>query len=59
VNKTVPPDHDGHRSHMAADFCKRLWISRILTLPILIVSPMLQTLSARVLKVKRVSDGQP
>lgn len=41
--------HDGHNggdhhAQMAADFRKRFWISLILTLPILILSPMLQTL---------------
>ena len=29
---------------MAADFRKRFWISLVLTLPILVLSPMLQTL---------------
>ena len=33
-----------HHAHMAADFRKRFWISLVLTLPILILSPMLQTL---------------
>jgi Cu2+-exporting ATPase len=33
-----------HHAHMAADFQKRFWISLILTLPILILSPLLQTL---------------
>jgi P-type Cu2+ transporter len=41
--------HDGHKggdhhAHMAADFRKRFWISLALTLPILVLSPMLQTL---------------
>ncbi len=35
--------HD-HHAHMAADFRNRLWISLVLTLPILALSPMLQTL---------------
>src|SRR5450759_2708502 len=35
-----PEQHD----HMAADFQKRFWISLGLTLPILVLSPMLQTL---------------
>ena len=36
--------HDHHRGHgrMVADFRKRFWISLIITLPILILSPMLQ-----------------
>jgi hypothetical protein len=33
-----------HHAHMAADFRKRFWISLVLTLPILVLSPMLQTL---------------
>lgn len=37
-------DHTGHHAHMAADFRKRFWISLILTLPILVLSPLLQTL---------------
>lgn len=41
-----PDDHDhhDHHAHMAADFRKRFWISLVLTLPILVLSPMLQTL---------------
>jgi len=38
------PDHQDHHAHMAADFRKRFWISLVLTLPILILSPMLQKL---------------
>ena len=40
------PAHAGHdhHAHMAADFRKRFWISLVLTLPILVLSPMLQTL---------------
>ena len=33
-----------HHAHMAAEFRKRFWISLVLTLPILVLSPMLQTL---------------
>ncbi len=36
--------HGDHHAHMAADFRKRLWISLVLTLPILVLSPMLQKL---------------
>ncbi|MEO8218956.1 MAG: DUF2934 domain-containing protein, partial [Acidobacteriota bacterium] len=39
-----PADHSGHHAHMAADFRKRFWISLALTLPILVLSPMLQKL---------------
>ncbi|MEO8159160.1 MAG: copper-translocating P-type ATPase [Betaproteobacteria bacterium] len=34
--------HHDHHAHMAADFRKRFWISLVLTLPILVLSPMLQ-----------------
>src|ERR1035437_7742311 len=35
--------HD-HHAHMAMDFQKRFWISLVVTLPILVLSPMLQML---------------
>ena len=40
------PKHAGpdHHAHMAADFGKRFWISLGLTLPILVLSPLLQGL---------------
>jgi Cu2+-exporting ATPase len=38
------PDHGDHHAHMAADFRKRFWISLVLTLPILVLSPLLQKL---------------
>ena len=38
------PHHQDHHTHMAADFRKRFWISLVLTLPILVLSPLLQTL---------------
>lgn len=34
--------HHDHHSHMVEDFKKRFWISLILTVPILILSPMIQ-----------------
>ena len=37
-------DHHDHHAHMAGDFRKRFWISLVLTLPILVLSPLLQTL---------------
>jgi Cu2+-exporting ATPase len=37
-------DHADHHAHMAADFRKRFWISLALTLPILVLSPLLQKL---------------
>ncbi|MFZ0455376.1 MAG: copper-translocating P-type ATPase [Ignavibacteriaceae bacterium] len=35
-------DHSGHHGHMIQDFKKRFWISLIITLPILILSPMIR-----------------
>ena len=40
----IPHAGPGHHAHMAADFRKRFWISLILTLPILLLSPLLQKL---------------
>jgi len=37
-------DHHDHHAHMAADFRSRFWISLLLTLPILMLSPLLQKL---------------
>ncbi|WP_373019829.1 copper-translocating P-type ATPase [Thiomicrorhabdus sp.] len=37
-------DHHNHHQHMIEDFRKRFWISLFLTLPILVLSPMLQTI---------------
>ncbi|MDN3506512.1 MAG: copper-translocating P-type ATPase [Simkaniaceae bacterium] len=34
--------HEGHHEHMVQDFKRRFWISLILTIPILILSPMIQ-----------------
>ncbi len=34
--------HGGHHAHMAEDFKKRFWISLVLTVPILAISPMIQ-----------------
>jgi len=35
-------NHSGHHGHMIEDFRKRFWISLIITIPILVISPMLQ-----------------
>jgi len=40
----LPPAIPDHHAHMAADFRKRFWISLVVTLPILALSPMLQSL---------------
>ena len=45
-DKVAKKAHAGpaHHAHMAADFRKRFWISLVLTVPILVLSPMLQSL---------------
>jgi len=37
-------DHAGHHAHMIVDFRRRFWISLIVTIPILVLSPMIQNL---------------
>ncbi len=37
-------DHHAHHAHMVADFRKRFWVSLALTLPILLLSPLVQKL---------------
>ncbi len=37
------PASGSHHAHMVADFRKRFWISLIVTIPILVLSPMLQS----------------
>ena len=36
--------HQDHHAHMVADFRRRFWVSLVLTLPILVFSPVLQKL---------------
>jgi Cu2+-exporting ATPase len=36
--------HHNHHAHMVADFRKRFWISLIITVPVLLLSPMIQKL---------------
>jgi Cu2+-exporting ATPase len=43
--KAMPHAGSNHHAHMAADFRKRFWVSLVLTLPILVLSPLLQTLA--------------
>src|SRR4030042_1310654 len=38
----TPHPKPDHRAHMATDFRTRFWISLVLTLPVLVLSPMLQ-----------------
>ena len=40
----TPHAEPEHHAHMAAEFRNRFWISLVLTLPVLVLSPMLQTL---------------
>jgi Cu2+-exporting ATPase len=40
----MPHTGPGHQANMTTDFRKRFWISLILTLPILVLSPLLQKL---------------
>ncbi|MGA1795083.1 MAG: copper-translocating P-type ATPase [bacterium] len=35
-------DHRDHHAHMVADFKRRFWVSTIITIPILALSPMIQ-----------------
>jgi len=35
--------HQSHHAHMAQDFIKRFWLSLLLTIPILVLSPMIQS----------------
>lgn len=37
-------DHHDHHAHMIEDFKKRFWISLIITLPIMVMAPMIQHL---------------
>jgi Cu2+-exporting ATPase len=37
-------DHSGHHAMMIKDFRRRFWVSLIITLPILVLSPMIQDL---------------
>lgn len=41
-NKKAMHKHQDHHAHMVADFKKRFWISLIITIPVLILSPMIQ-----------------
>lgn len=35
-------DHRQHHAHMTADFKKRFWVSLVITIPVLVFSPMIQ-----------------
>jgi Cu2+-exporting ATPase len=38
-------DHHDHHDHMVADFRRRFWVSLVLSLPVIALSPMLQELA--------------
>jgi P-type Cu2+ transporter len=42
LKETAREGHDKHKGHHIEDFKKRFWISVILTVPILLLSPMIQ-----------------
>jgi Cu2+-exporting ATPase len=41
-HKPAEHDHRSHHAHMVADFRQRFWISLALTVPLLLLSPMIQ-----------------
>lgn len=43
-HKPAGHDHQAHHAHMVADFRRRFWISVALTIPILLLSPLVQEL---------------
>jgi Cu2+-exporting ATPase len=36
------PEHPDHHSQMIADYRRRFWVSLIITIPILLLSPVIQ-----------------
>jgi len=44
AQKTQHGSHTHHHEHMIADFKKRFWISLVITLPIVVLAPMIQDL---------------
>jgi len=44
INQKHHPEHHSHHAMMVADYRKRFWVSVVLTIPVLILSPMLQKL---------------
>jgi Cu2+-exporting ATPase len=37
-------EHQSHHAHMVADFRRRFWVSLVITIPVLILSPLIQEL---------------
>lgn len=44
AHKHAEKGHAAHHAHMVEDFKRRFWISLILTIPVLILSPLIQSL---------------
>jgi len=42
MNHNKHDDHQNHHAHMVEDFKKRFWVSLVFTIPILVLSPMIQ-----------------
>jgi Cu2+-exporting ATPase len=36
-------EHQDHHAHMVKDFKKRFWVSLVITIPVLVLSPFLQS----------------
>jgi len=36
--------HQAYRAHMVADFRRRFWVSLVITIPVLLLSPLIQNL---------------
>ncbi len=43
-HKHVNHDHHSHHEHMVMDFRRRFWVSLIITVPVLLLSPLIQKL---------------
>jgi Cu2+-exporting ATPase len=43
-DKSKPPHRGGHEAHSTADFRRRFWVSLVLTVPVLALSPHIQDL---------------
>ena len=43
-DKPKESGHHGHHEHMIKDFKQRFWISLIITIPIVVLAPMIQEL---------------
>ncbi len=50
-------NHHEHHAHMVADFKRRFWVSLVFTVPILILSPMIQKLVGLVEAIRFAGDS--